>query len=120
MKLARGLYKFTAGTILLAVFIYPAHAEEILLSAQQNLTLGNSTLVVEDADSQAGRVWLRVFTDHGPPQSFAAIVGEAFRFGELTFRVLRIYAGDGTDLVALEIHSKKMPLDWYYRKSCEK
>ena len=108
MKLARGLYEFITCTILLAVFLYPAHAEEVLLLEQQNLTLGNCTLVIEGADSQAGRVWLCILADHETPQSVVVVVGEAFRFGKLTLRILRIYVGDSADLVALEIRGKKM------------
>ena len=108
MKLAKGLYKFIGRTILLAVFVYPAHAEVVLLSVQQNLTLGNCTLEVEDADFQAGLVWLCIFADHESPQSVVVVVGDAFRIGELMLRILRVYAGEGTDLVALEVRGKKM------------
>jgi hypothetical protein len=108
MKLARGFCKFIILIILLAVFLYPAHAEEVLLLEQQSLTLGNCTLEIEGADFQAGRVWLCILADHETPQSVVFIVGEAFRFGELKLRILRIYAGDSADLVVLEIHGKKM------------
>ena len=108
MKLARGLCKFIARIILLAVFPYPAQSEDVLLLEQQNLTLGNCTLEIEGADFQAGRVWLCILADHETPQSAVFVVGEAFRFGELTLRILRIYAGDSEDLVALEIRGKKM------------
>jgi hypothetical protein len=53
MMLAKGLYKFIGRTILLAVFVCPAHDEVVLLSVQQNLTFGNCTLGVEDEDFQA-------------------------------------------------------------------
>jgi hypothetical protein len=108
MKLARGLCKFIALIILLVVFLCPAHAEEVLLLEQQNLTLGNCTIEIEGADSQAGLVWLCILADHETPLSVVFVVGEAFRFGELTLRILRIYAGDSADLVVLEIRNKKM------------
>ena len=75
---------------------------------QQNLTLGNCTLEVEDTDFQAALVWLCIFAYHESHQSVVFVVEDAFCFGELTLRILRIYADNGTDLVALEVRGKKM------------
>jgi hypothetical protein len=106
MKRAKGLHIFVVSTIIAALFIYSALAEEFLLGRQQNISLGNCTLKIEDVDSKVGQVWLTIFAEQEPPQYAIVAVGETFCGGELTLKVLRIYAGDDSDLVALEIRSK--------------
>ncbi len=85
--------------------LIPALAEEFLLTPQQSLMLGNRTLLIEDADSQAGLVWLSVLEEKKSTQSMVVAAGDAFCCGEATISVERIYAGDGTDLVALSVNA---------------
>jgi hypothetical protein len=97
-------------TILLILLLAPALSEEFLLMPQQSLMLGNRTLLVEDADSQAGLVWLSVLEEKKSPQSMVVAAGTAFRCGEVTISIDRIYAGDGLDLVALSINATSRSL----------
>jgi len=91
--------------ILLMLLLAPALSEEFLLMPQQSLMLGNRTLLIEDADSQAGLVWLSVLEEKKLPQSMVVAAGTAIRCGEVTISVDRIYAGDGLDLVAMSINA---------------
>jgi hypothetical protein len=105
MKRAKGLHIFVVYLII-ALFIYSALAEDFLLSTQQKISLGSCALKIEDVDSAAGQVWLTIFAEPKPPQSAIVAVGDTFYCGELAFNVLRIYVGDDTDLVLLEILRK--------------
>lgn len=67
--------------------------------------LGSRTLLIEDADSQAGLVWLSVLDGKRSTQSLVVATGDAFCSGKVTIFVERIYAGDGRDLAALFINA---------------
>ncbi|VVB71688.1 Uncharacterised protein [uncultured archaeon] len=86
-----------------SVLIFQVQGKEVLLAPHENITLENCTLILEDADSQEGKVWVSFSCDQDAPVSSVLGLGEPNRFGRLTLVVKRIYAGDGRDLVALDI-----------------
>jgi len=104
-KHAKSSHRSTGWAVLLVLLLTPALAEEFLLMPQQSLMLGSRTLLIEDADSQAGLVWLSVLDGKRPTQSMVVAAGDAFCSGEVTIFVERIYAGDGRDLVALSVNA---------------
>ena len=104
-KRAKSSHTSTGCAVLLVLLLTPALAEEFLLTPQQSLMLGSRTLLIEDADSQAGLVWLSVLEGKKSTQSMVVAAGDAICCGEVTISVQRIYAGDGTDLVALSVNA---------------
>ncbi|MCQ8903857.1 MAG: hypothetical protein NQU42_07190 [Methanothrix sp.] len=67
---------------------------------------GNLTLVVEDVDPQAGKVWLTLYSSESPVASSVLGIGEHFVYygvKRIDLQVINIYAGGDRDLVVLDV-----------------
>lgn len=67
---------------------------------------GNMTLVVEDVDPQAGRVWLSLYSSGSPVTSSVLGIGDHFVYygvKRIDIQVVNIYAGGDRDLVVLDV-----------------
>jgi hypothetical protein len=89
-----------------AILIYPAFSEEVVLSMQENYTLDNCTVQIEDIDSQAAKVWLLIQKRQEPSLSMVLGINETLSCGKLTLMVKRFYAGESADIVCLKINDK--------------
>jgi hypothetical protein len=103
---AIGFSIFSACILFLAILIYPALSQEVVLSMNENYTLNNCTLQIEDIDSQAAKVWLLIQERQGPSLSMVLGINETLSCGKLTLMVKRFYAGESADIVCLKINSK--------------
>lgn len=102
---AMGLSIFSDCILVLTVLTSPAFSLEIALSVHENYTLENCTLLVEDIDSQAAKVWILMQDGQEPPLSKVLGINDTLTCGKLTLVVKRIYAGEVADLVCLKINS---------------
>lgn len=79
----------------------------VMLTTGESLQFaGNLTLVVEDVDPQAGRVWLSLYTSGSPVASSVLGIGDHFVFygvKRMDLQVINIYAGGDRDLVVLDV-----------------
>lgn len=67
---------------------------------------GNLTLVVEDVDPQAGRVWLSLYSSGSTVASSVLGIGDHFVYygvKRIDLQVINIYAGGDRDLVVLDV-----------------
>jgi hypothetical protein len=103
MRISRMMLVLVGSCLFLSILIFPVSGNEYLLSPRENITLENCTLLIEDADSQAGKVWVSFFCGQNAHVSSVLGLGERSRLGRLELMVKRIYAGDDRDLVALDI-----------------
>jgi hypothetical protein len=93
--------------VLISFLALPAYAEDVLLSIPQPLSLGNNTtLVIEDADTQQGVVWLNVFCDNRTIGSAVIGLGGHLVYCGRNMTLQRIYSGGYNDLVALDIENE--------------
>ena len=96
---------FSACILFLTILIYPAFSEEVVLSIQENYTMENCTLQVEDIDSLAAKVWLLILGGQEPSLSKVLCINDTLSCDKLTLMVKKIYAGESADLVCLKINS---------------
>jgi hypothetical protein len=99
---------FTAGILYLAILIYPAFSQEVVLSMHENYTLENCTLQVVDIDSQAAKVWLLVLCGQEPSSSMVLSLNDTFGCGKRTLMVKRFYTGESADIVCLKNNSQSI------------
>lgn len=102
---ARRFMAYTAISVALIISALPASGQDLILSAQDNCSLGNCTLHIVDVDTQTAKVWL-VISDPGGPM-LSEILGEndTLPWKNYTLTVSGIYAGESSDLVFLRINS---------------
>ncbi len=97
-----------ALAILFFSLILRASALDVLLTTQQSFNLdGNTTLVIEDANSQQGVIWIKLYSRKETVDSAVIRLGGHLRYAgrNITFR--RIYSGGDSDLVSLRIEREK-------------
>jgi hypothetical protein len=101
--------------VLISFLALPAYAADVLLSVSQPLSLGNNTtLVIEDVDTQQNVVWLNIYCDNRTANS--AVMGLGWRLvccGR-NISLQRIYFGGSNDLVALNIENETGSLNATY------
>jgi hypothetical protein len=91
----------TAGATVL-----PSFGEEILLHTQQPYSISdNRTLVVEDVDTSAGIVWLKLYSRNETLKSALLRVGDHFGYDHTNLTVDKIYAGGERDLVEIVLNN---------------
>ena len=107
---ANGFCLYSALVLFLTILIDPAISQELVLSINENYTMENCTLQIEDIDSHAERVWLLI--QHGREPSLSMVLGinDTLRCGKLTVLVKRIYAGGRADIVRLTVNSTEHDL----------
>jgi len=89
--------------LLLLILLTPSSpAAESILSVDDNCTIGNCTLQVEDVDCQAMQVWLAVERKGLPLLARVLSINDTIPCGNRTVLVKGIYAGEHSDLVCLE------------------
>jgi len=102
---ANGFCLYSALVLFLTILIDPAISQELVLSINENYTMENCTLQIEDIDSHAERVWLLIQHEQEPSLSMVLGINDTFRCGKLTVLVKRIYAGESADIVRLAVNS---------------
>ena len=107
---ANGFCLYSALVLFLTILIDPAISQELVLSINENYTMENCTLQIEDIDSHAERVWLLIQHEQEPSLSMVLGINDTFRCGKLTVLVKRIYAGESADLVRLAVNSTEHDL----------
>ncbi|OYV07930.1 MAG: hypothetical protein CG443_856 [Methanosaeta sp. ASP1-1] len=108
MGRARRFMAYSAIFVALIISALPASGQDLILSAQDNCSLGNCTLHIVDVDTQTAKVWL-VISDPGGPMisEILGILGanDTLPWKNYTLTVSGIYAGESSDLVFLRINS---------------
>jgi hypothetical protein len=90
--------------VLISSLALPAYTEDVLLSVPQPLSLGNNTtLVIEDVDTQQNVVWLNIYCDNRTVDSAVMGIGGRLVCCGRNITLQRIYSGGCNDLVALNI-----------------
>ena len=80
---------------------------EVLLTTQQPFILdGNTTLVIEDASSPQGVIWLKLYGRNETIDSAVIRLGENLRYAGKNITLFKIYSGGDSDLVALKIENE--------------
>ena len=102
---ANGFCLYSALVLFLTILIDPAISQELVLSINENYTMENCTLQIEDIDSHAERVWLLIQHEQEPSLSMVLGINDTLRCGKLTVLVKRIYAGESADIVRLAVNS---------------
>ena len=105
MSMARQLAAFTAISVFLAIFVLPGSGQDLILLAEDNCSLGNSTLHIVDVDAQTAKVWLEISEPSGLMLSEIMSLNDTLLWKNQTLNIVGIYAGGLTDLVKLEINS---------------
>jgi len=93
-------------TVFLAVLLLSSSVagKEIILYPGQHLSLDRDiTLVIEDADSQLGVVWLNLSQKNESLNSSILHLGEHLFWRDFDMSILGIYAGGNGNLVVLQI-----------------
>ena len=104
----RSLLKAIQIAIILFVCAHPGSCGvTVMLTTGEALQFaGNMTLVVEDVDPQAGKVWLSLYSSESPVASSVLGIGEHFVYygvKRIDIQVVNIYAGGDRDLVVLDV-----------------
>lgn len=107
---ANGFCLYSAFILFLTILIDPGVSQEVVLSINENYTMENCTLQIEDIDSHAERVWLLIQHDQEPSLSMVLGINDTLHCGKLTVLVKRIYAGESADIVRLAVNSTKHDL----------
>ncbi len=107
---ANGFCLYSAFILFLTILIDPAISQEVVLSINENYTMENCTLQIEDIDSHAERVWLLIQDGQEPSLSMVLGINDTLRCGKLTVLVKRIYAGESADIVRLTVNSTEHDL----------
>jgi hypothetical protein len=98
--------------VLISSLALPAYAEDVLLSVPQPLSLGNNTtLVIEDVDTQQNVVWLNIYCDNRTVDSAVMGLGGRLVCCRRNITLQRIYSGGSNDLVALDIRNETDPFN---------
>jgi len=96
---------FSAIFLVQIIFAAPASGQDLILSTEENRSLGNFTLQIVDVDADTAKVWLEISDPGGPVLSQILSVNDTLSWKNLTLNVAGIYAGDISDLVYLKINS---------------
>ncbi|HQJ78937.1 MAG TPA: hypothetical protein PLW21_00440 [Methanothrix sp.] len=96
---------FSAIFLAQIIFAAPASGQDLILSTEENRSLGNFTLQIVDVDADTAKVWLEISDPGGPVLSQILSVNDTLSWKNLTLNVAGIYAGDISDLVYLKINS---------------
>jgi hypothetical protein len=107
---ANGFCLYSAFILFLTILIDPAISQEVVLSINENYTMENCTLQIEDIDSHAERVWLLIQHSREPSLSMVLGINDTLHCGKLTVLVKRIYAGESADIVRLAVNSTEHDL----------
>ena len=107
---ANGFCLYSVFILFLTTLIAPAISQEAVLQINENYTMENCKLQIEDIDSQAERVWLLIQDGQEPSLSMVLGINDTLRCGKLTVLVKRIYAGESADLVRLAVNSTEHDL----------
>ena len=99
------LIAFAAISVALVIFALPATGQNLVLSAQENRSLGNYTVHIVDVDTQTAKVWLEISDPGGLMLSEILSVNESLSWKNQTLTLSGIYAGEASDLVFLRIGS---------------
>ncbi|MDH7596809.1 MAG: hypothetical protein QHG98_03570 [Methanothrix sp.] len=103
----RSLLKAMVALILCACMQPGSCGVTVMLTTGEALQFaGNLTLVVEDVDLQAGKVWLTLYSSGSPVASSVLGIGDHFvHYGvkRIDLQVINIYAGGDRDLVVLDV-----------------
>ena len=102
---ARRFMAYTAISVALIISALPASGQDLILSAQDNCSLGNCTLHIVDVDTQTAKVWLVISDPGGPMLSEILSANDTLPWKNYTLTVSGIYAGESSDLVFLRINS---------------
>ena len=96
---------FAAISVALVIFALPVSGQSLILTAQENRSLGNYTLHIVDVDTQTAKVWLEISDPGGFMLSEILSVNETLSWKNQTLTLSGIYAGEASDLVFLRISS---------------
>lgn len=104
----RSILKAMQFAIILCACVHPGSCGvTVMLTTGEALQFaGNTTLVVEDVDPQAGRVWLSLYSSRSPVASSVLGIGDHFVYYGvklIDIQVVNIYAGGDRDLVVLDV-----------------
>ncbi|MGB9902380.1 hypothetical protein [Methanothrix sp.] len=103
----RSLLKAIVAIILCACMHTGSCGVTVMLTTGESLQFaGNLTLVVEDVDPQAGKVWLTLYSSGSPITSSVLGIGDHFVYygvKRIDIQVINIYAGGDRDLVVLDV-----------------
>jgi hypothetical protein len=105
MGRARRFMAYSAILAALIISALPASGQDLILSAQDNCSLGNCTLHIVDVDTQTAKVWLVISDPGGPMISEILGANDTLPWKNYTLTVSGIYAGESSDLVFLRINS---------------
>ncbi|MEM2097070.1 MAG: hypothetical protein QXI70_02790 [Methanothrix sp.] len=94
--------------IILCALMHPGSCGvTVMLTTGEALQFaGNLTLVVEDVDPQAGKVWLSLYSSGSPVSSSVLGIGDHFVYygvKRIDIQIINIYAGGDSDLVVLDV-----------------
>ena len=105
MSMARQLAAFAAISVFLAIFVLPGSGQDLILFAEDNCSLGNSTLHIVDVDAQTAKVWLVISEPSGSMLSEIMSLNDTLFWKNQSLNIVGIYAGSLADLVLLKINS---------------
>jgi hypothetical protein len=103
----RAINRRSPYAVFLVVLILSSSAagKEIIIYPGQHLTLDRDlTLVIEDADSQLGVVWLNLSLKNQSLNTSLLHLGEHLFWRDFDVSILGIYAGGNGNLVVLQIN----------------
>ncbi|MCX8207227.1 MAG: hypothetical protein N3G75_05275 [Methanothrix sp.] len=104
----RSPLRATQLAIILCALMHPGSCGvTVMLTTGEALQFaGNLTLVVEDVDPQAGKVWLSLYSSGSPVSSSVLGIGDHFVYygvKRIDIQIINIYAGGDSDLVVLDV-----------------
>lgn len=103
-----------ALAILFLLFALQAPAKEVLLTTQQPFCIDNNTsLIIEDASSTQGAIWLKLYDRKETIDSDMIRLGEHLNYGGENITLNKIYSGGDSDLIALNIEDKRISSETY-------
>lgn len=94
-----------AISLLLIILPLSGSGQDLVLSAQDNFSLDNSTLHIVDVDAETAKVWLVISEPSGSALSEIMSLNDTLLWKNRTLNVAGIYAGGLSDLVLLRINS---------------
>jgi hypothetical protein len=98
----RSAFLFLSAISLVIPFAY---CEKVLISTEEPLILGeNLILVAEDIDLATGSVWVDLYNGSSMVQSGIVNLGGHINRSGINVTIEGVYAGDKSDLVAIEIN----------------
>ena len=94
-----------AISLLLIILPLSGSGQDLVLSAQDNFSLDNSTLHIVDVDAETAKVWLVISEPSGSALSEIMSLNDTLFWKSQSLNIVGIYAGSLADLVRLRINS---------------